>query len=267
MKLTEENYYSQEANQHYMSVSQFKGFRKCEAQAMAKIKGEYKEPSADHFLIGSYVGAAIEGETALESFKLNNPEILSTQGKTKGELKSEFRHADTMVNALLADEECRRKLQGEKEVIVTAELFGVLWKAKLDVHAPDEGIITDLKTVKSLYEKYWDGTRYVSFIQYFGYDIQLAVYSELEKIQNKRFERLEPLIVAVSKEDIPDKAVICFDEIMIEQQLDIVQRHLPRIIEVKSELVEPIRCEKCRYCRQTKKVNGMIHYLDLLEVI
>lgn len=267
MILTEENYYSNEANVHYMSVSQYKDFRKCEAQALAKLKGEYSEETADFFLIGSYVGAAIEGPEALEKFKVKNPGIFSSRGETKGQLKTDYKNADKMVSALMDDEECRSKLQGEKEVIVTAELFGVLWKAKLDVYAPDEGFITDLKTVKGIYEKYWDGTRYVSFIQNYGYDIQMSVYTEIEKLHSGRFERLEPLIVAVSKEDVPDKAVICFDDLMIEQQLENVYLHLPRIIEVKNELTDPKRCEKCRYCRKTKKVQGMIHYMSLLEVV
>lgn len=267
MKLTEENYYSPEANMHYMSVSQYKDFLKCEAAALAKLKGEYTEPTADCFLIGLYVGAAIEGADSLAKFKESHPEIFSSRGDTKGQLKREYKHADKMVEILLADETCREMLSGNKEVIVTAELFGTLWKAKLDVYAPDDGRITDLKTVKGIYEKYWDGSGYVSFVQQFGYDIQMAVYVELERIMNKRFERLEPLIVAVSKEDIPDKAVICFDDVMIEQQLDLVAINLPRIIEVKNELSDPIRCEKCRYCRKTKQVKGMIHYLDLLEVV
>lgn len=39
--LTVENYYSQEMNKEYMSVSQLKGFMTCEAREMAKIAGEY----------------------------------------------------------------------------------------------------------------------------------------------------------------------------------------------------------------------------------
>lgn len=266
MNLTQDNYYSQEANRHYMSVSQYKDFRKCEAAAMAKLNGEYTEYK-DCFNFGQYVGAAIEGKDALEKFKSEHPEIFSSRGETKGQLKSDYKHADKMIDVLMNDETCLEMLTGDKEVIVIAELFGVLWKAKLDVYAPDEGRIVDLKTVKGIYEKYWDGIRYVSFVQNYGYDIQMSVYPELERLQNKRFERLEPLIVAVSKEDVPDKAVICFDDVMIEQQLEIVSQHLPRIIEVKNELADPKRCEKCQYCRKTKKVQGMIHYLNLLEVV
>ena len=42
MTLTNENYYSNETNREYMSVSQYKQFQKCEAAAMAQIKGEWQ---------------------------------------------------------------------------------------------------------------------------------------------------------------------------------------------------------------------------------
>ena len=45
MKLTAENYYSQEANEQFFSVSQYKDFMKCEAMALAKIRGQYRQPS------------------------------------------------------------------------------------------------------------------------------------------------------------------------------------------------------------------------------
>ncbi|GCL71765.1 hypothetical protein PN4B1_16700 [Paenibacillus naphthalenovorans] len=267
MILTQENYYSNEADWHYMSVSQYKSFIQCEAQTMAKLKGEYEESSSDALLLGSYVHAAIEGTEALELFKQQNPEIFCSTGKNKGELKAEYKQADKMIESVLSDEICSRMLQGEKEVIITAELFGTLWKAKLDVYAPDEGRFTDLKTVKAIREKYWLGDRYGSFVEAYGYTIQMAVYTELERIHSRRFDRLEPLILAVSKEDEPDKALICFDEQMIEQELTKVHENLPRIIEVKNGEREPERCERCRYCRKTKKVQGMIHYMSLLEVV
>ena len=42
MTLANENYYSNETNREYMSVSQYKQFQKCEAAAMAQIKGEWQ---------------------------------------------------------------------------------------------------------------------------------------------------------------------------------------------------------------------------------
>lgn len=269
MILTPENYYSPEANRHYMSVSQYKDFLSCEAQALARLNGNYYEESADCFLIGNYVHSALEGPEALEKFKQQNPSIFSSKGPTKGELKSDYKNAEKMVAAVRNDEVCMSVLTGEKETIITAELYGVKWKAKIDYRDTEKGRFADVKTVKGLYERYWmpEKERYVSFVEKYGYTIQMAVYAELERLHSKRFERLEPLMVAVSKEDEPDKAVICFDEMMIEQELEKVRTQLPHIVQVKNGAIIAHRCEKCRYCRKTKQVKTIIHYMNLLEVV
>ena len=44
MEINEGNYYSPKANEAYFSASQVKAFRRCEAQAMAKITGVYERP-------------------------------------------------------------------------------------------------------------------------------------------------------------------------------------------------------------------------------
>ena len=75
MKLNNDNYYSQKANQAYFSVSQVKDFLKCEAYAMAKIEGEWTEPPSTAMLIGSYVDSYFEG--TLEDFKARTPELFN----------------------------------------------------------------------------------------------------------------------------------------------------------------------------------------------
>lgn len=261
MILNEENYYSVQANIHYMSASQYKDFLQCEAAALAKLKGEFKEMKQDALLLGSYVHAAIEGPEAFEKFKNDTPDIFTG----KGELKAQYKHANVMIEAILSDDLCRVVLQGDKEVILTTEMFGSPWKAKIDVLAREYGRFTDLKTVKAIRDKHWDGSKYVSFIQAYKYDVQMALYSEIEKRSSKSFERLEPLIVAVSKEEIPDKEIICFDESTLEMKLAEIEQRMPRILQVKSGQVEAERCGKCTFCRKTKQVQSMTHYLDLLE--
>lgn len=268
MILTPENYYSQEANQVYMSVSQYKDFIKCEAQALAKLNGEYEEDKQECFTIGSYVHAAIEGPQAFADFVASHPEIFSSKGATKGELKSEYKKADLMIQTIMTDQLCKQMLEGEKEIIVTAELFGVLWKAKLDVRSREDGRLTDLKTVKEIRARLWNDElrRHESFVEHYGYHTQMAVYRELERIHSKSFEPLEPFIVAVSKEDVPDKEIIMFDDETLENELQRVRERLPRVIAVKEGLEEPHRCGKCKYCRSTKKAS-IVHYQSLLEVI
>lgn len=125
MKINKDNYYTPEADLSTMSVSQYKLWLKCERQALAKVRGEYKALETDAFLLGKYVHAFSEG--TLEKFKEENPSLYSSQGKTKGQLKSTFKVAETMVKALEEDKACMKFLDGEKEVIIEGELFGVRW--------------------------------------------------------------------------------------------------------------------------------------------
>ena len=91
MSVTAENYFSPESNMKYMGSSQFKAFQKCEAAALAELKGEYVRPPSDALLIGSYVDAHFEG--TLDTFKAKHPEIFTKQG----ELKSQYKHADYII--------------------------------------------------------------------------------------------------------------------------------------------------------------------------
>ena len=56
--LTAENYYSQEANERYMSVHQYldfvghMGVQGCEKRALASLKGEYEKEKTTAMLVG-----------------------------------------------------------------------------------------------------------------------------------------------------------------------------------------------------------------------
>lgn len=68
MQLTSENYYSQEANREYMSVSGYKDFAgtygklPCEFHAMEKLNGNWEDEKTTALLVGSYVGYLLPGE-------------------------------------------------------------------------------------------------------------------------------------------------------------------------------------------------------------
>ena len=97
MELNQSNYYSQEANELYFSVSQYKDFSKCEAMALAKIRGEYERPMTKALLVGSFVDSYFEG--TLPEFMAHNPEIFNR----KKELKSEFRKANEIIGKATKD--------------------------------------------------------------------------------------------------------------------------------------------------------------------
>jgi hypothetical protein len=236
MTLTNDNYYSSEANKEYMSVSQYKMFRKCEAAAMAQIRGEWEYPTTAALLVGSYVDAWCEG--TLREFQNHHPELY----KKDGSLKSDFIQAEEIINVIKSDEKLLYYLSGKKQIIKTSELFGVPWKIKIDSYHPDK-MIVDLKIMRSM-----ERIMGKSFIEHWGYDIQMAIYSAVEGSE------LDTYLAVVTKQTPPDKDVIDIPEWKRKEVLSDVERNMPRIISVKSGIVEPERCGVCEYCRATKKI-------------
>lgn len=271
MELTQENYYSLEANREYMSYSQYKSFVECEAATMAELRGEYVRPASRPMFLGSYTHAWSEGAEAFKEFQeLNASEITQKNGKKYADILT----CDEMIASLEADPFAMHMLTGNKEVIVTAHFAGALWKAKMDVINDEFRRIVDLKTAQSLNKKEWSDAQrcYVSFVEHYGYVGQMAVYSELQRLwagnrathgRKVSEMRYDPYLVIVTKEDPPDKAVIEFDDVSIEQELEIVKGWMVRINQVKAGEIKPHACGKCPYCRSTKKTEVM-HFRDLI---
>lgn len=259
MKLNKNNYYSTEANKEYMSVSQFKSFLSCEAKTMAKLQGEWKEQPNDAFLVGSYVHSWSEGK--LEEFRHEHPELF----KKDGTLYQKYEIGERMVRALTNDEIVNKVREGQKEVIVTAEVFGTPWKAMFDIYNPDLKTIVDLKTTREIFKKYKnDNTGELeNFIKHYDYLLQMAVYCEIDRINRNADDYFYPHIIAVSKEATPDKAVIFLGTDFIQDKLLEIEIKLERILQVKNGLVEPERCNKCDYCRSTKKIDRILHYMEI----
>ena len=213
MFLTEANYYSKEANQEYLSVSQYKDFcgtmkqRGCEAKAMAKLRGEWVEEMTEPLLLGSYVDAHFEG--TLKLFKAKHPEIFR---KKDAELYAKFQKANETIQMLERDEMFMFYMSGEKQTILTAELFGAMWKCKLDSYLRKLAIV-DLKYVKDIRERFWvkDEGTFVSFVEWWGYDIQAAIYREIEAICSGG-PRLPVYLAAANKKKVPNHEIIAFDE-------------------------------------------------------
>ena len=267
MQLTPENYYSREANMAYLSVSQYKAFLQCEAAAMAELTGEYEREEKEAFLVGNYLHAWNEGK--LNEFVVAHPEIVSTRGATKGELKTPFKIADQMIATLEEDPKAMFYLRGLKEVPIVGEIAGVPWKAKVDVLNNELSYMTDLKSAANITEFRYDpkaGAR-VSFIEQWGYMIQAAVYSELERVSAGREDYKDFYIVAVTKQDPPDHELIDLtDPERIRAELEQITANVPHIVAVKAGKEAPARCGICPYCRATKKVGKPVHYTELKEI-
>ena len=235
MILNNDNYYSNEANMKYMSVSQYKQFRKCEAMAMAELRGEWKQSKSTALLVGSYVDSWFEG--TIPDFMRENPEIF----KKDGSLKADYIQAEEIIRKLTEDNLFMEYMNGEKQRIFTRELFGVPWKIKIDSLLPDK--IVDLKVMRSM-----ERIMGKSFVEHWGYDLQMAIYAAVYG------KDVETYLAVATKQTPMDKEIIHVPKWRREELLDEVERFLPHIVDVKSGKVEPERCGVCEYCRETKKL-------------
>lgn len=242
MILTDENYYSDKANRSYMSVSQYKDFRRCEAAAMAQLKGKWKKPKTTALLIGSYVDAWFEG--TLDQFQAENPEIF----KRDGTLKADFLLAEDIIQRVQQDKTFMRYMAGEKQTIKTAKLFGANWKIKIDSYHPGK-MIVDLKVMRSM-----ERVMGKSFVEHWGYDLQMAVYAAVEG------NDLETFLAVATKQNPIDIELIEIPKWRREELLTEIERSLPHILEVKRGKVKPERCGVCEYCRATKKLAEPIDF-------
>ena len=246
MILNKDNYYSVGANTAYWSVSQFKNFTKCEAAGLAEARGEYVREETDALLIGSYVDAHFSGE--FEEFVTNHAAQMFS--KRDGELLAKFRHADEIIERVERDPLMMEYLKGDKQVIFSAELFGVPWKIKIDVYNGYR--IVDFKTVKDFGDLFDPGYGWRSWVEYWGYDIQGAIYQKVEQIATGRTEPLPFYLVAATKEKVPDIKVIQLPQPILDAALKLVEAKIDVFDLVKSGEVEPIRCEECDYCKRSK---------------
>lgn len=261
--LTAESYYSQEANRRYMSVHQYLSFaghmgvHGCEAKAMAELRGDYVQETTKPMLIGSYVDSYFEG--TLPEFKLLHPEIFTQ----KGELKSDFKRAEKMIERAEQDELFMQTMAGQKQVIMTAYLFGCDWKIKMDSYLPGTAIV-DLKTTSDLHGS-WNVPEQgrVGVLDYWGYILQGAVYQKVVEINTG--DILPVYFSFITKEEEPDIEVVYVDQDSLDAALEEIAENMPSVLAVKNGEVKPARCgdSRCVYCRRTKKLTAPILYTEL----
>lgn len=242
MTLTQRNYFSKKASLEYMSVSQFKAFQKCPAAALAEIKGRYEREKTTALLVGSYVDSYFEG--TLAQFKYDNPDIF----KRDGTLKNEYLQAEAIIDRIHRDRMFTRFMAGRKQVIMTGEIEGVKVKIKVDSLHKDK--IVDLKVMRDFQNVYVPEVGRVPWFDAWGYDIQGAVYQEI--VRQNTGNKLPFYLAAATKEKVTDLDIVELDQEALDFALDKFKRDVEYFDAIKKGAVEPIRCEKCDYCKQTK---------------
>lgn len=275
MKLTNKNYYGAAASNAFMSVSQFKQFQKCEAMAMAELKGEYVRPKSDALLLGSFVDEMLTGtkksqikfvaENYSELFQksskiyvaMNKLEDVKSQVAFVTDYYSDIFHTDnkpyaTIVQALETIDRIKKQplmmehFKSKHQVIMTGEIAGVPFKIKMDNYKPHE-FISD--------GKYMAGLRspnlFEPMVKYWGYDIQGAVYQEI--VYQNTGERLPFYLDIGTKEKPAHLAVAEIKQYDLDEALEKVIKNAPRYQAIKNGEIEPERCEEydCNYCTET----------------
>lgn len=269
LKLTADNYYTTQANWDYVSASQYKEFigslgrTACEAAAMARLRGEVEQEETVALLVGSFVDAYFSGET--DKFIEEHPDCFSSRGASKGELKAPYKNALRMIARAESDDLFMKYMAGDKQTIMVGEINGVPVKIKMDSY--DGRRITDLKTVERLSKTFYakDLDQRMNFVEYWGYDLQLAIYQEI--VRQNTGKVLPCYIAAVSKEDHPRIAVIEIPQVLMEEKLIQVQTNIGHIQSLKNGEYEPTRCERCDYCADTAVLTRPISLDELLEDI
>lgn len=280
MNLTRENYYTPDADWEYMSCSQYQAWNECEARELAKLQGRWVDEEKEAFLVGNYFHTHFESPEAHEQFcnehfdkifktktvkgKGGEPDTVVITGKY-----APYVQADRMIKVAESDEliQSLLDLPGENEMIMHGELFGVPWRIRLDKYVPDGRMIIDYKTVANIGELKWSDELHekVTFIDAYGYMMRAAVYSEIEK-QNARSDN-DPnfIIIAISKQDYPDKEVLMLNHRQrYDYELGKIKERLPMIQAIKEGRVKPKRCGYCDYCRATKKLYAIKPYYALM---
>ena len=273
-KVTSKNYYDPHIQMAYMGATQYKAFQKCEAAALASLRGEWAEKKTVALLVGGYVDAYFSGE--LEQFKEEHPEIFSSRYPYG--LKSEYKMADLIIERMKQDRLYMLLMAGRKQVIRTGFIAGVPFKIKIDclLNAaqckqivdlfPDtapalgmcDGAIVDQKLMVN-FDSIWSPEEHerLPFIEYWGYDTQGAIYQEIEG------NMLPFIINAGTKEEVPNLGAFYINDTDLAAKLAEVEDNAPRFQAIKEGHIEPRRCENCNYCRSTKRLRSIIDYKEV----
>lgn len=251
MLLTQENYFSQEANQEYMSVSQFKAFVQCEAQALHNIEVS-GENEIQAFIEGKLFENWVSGDRAL--FMAQHPELISSRGATAGQLKAEFNKVIKSAERFLQQDFFKKIIDKcEKQVILTGEIEGVKVKCALDLFDKETNSIYDIKCMKDFKEQWSKAEKaYVPWYYVYGYVLQLAVYKEIVK---QNFGEVKEVgLLAATKEDVPDLQALSFDSKLLDIELENFKNNIKRYDDIKKGIIKPTYCGECSYCKSIKNI-------------
>ena len=249
-------YYSPE-NDFLMSFSQMKVWLECPARARAQFQDHTYTPELSSALaIGSLVDAMLLEPWNVEATEIKYAEFFRS---AKNLPTADRKLCDKLVEACQANWFASKLIdKGEKQVeLISFEVGGMKWKARLDLLIRDMGMLIDLKTSADLFGEEWsDEFGKTNFIGKYRYDMQLAVYREaIRQLDGLNVETCAILGLGKPKTNIPtvDVALFTIDPVTIENAFQDVKLKAEEVNFLRqSETAMLKRCEVCEYCRRSR---------------
>ena len=195
-------------------------------------------------LVGSYVDSYFEG--TLANFIKKHPDIF----KKDGTLKADYVQAEEIIKRILKDRLFKKYMSGEKQVIMTGSINGVSVKIKIDSLLPDK--IVDLKIMKDFSDVYISERGMCPWWDAWGYDLQGAVYQEI--VRQNTGEKLPFFLAAATKEKVTDIDIVHINQKTLDFALERFSQNVEMFDAIKQGIITPDRCDKCEYCKSTKKI-------------
>lgn len=230
----------------YVSFSAWCSYEECEAQALAKEKGEITFTQTEAMLVSSFMEMMLLEPEKYDDFIEKNPDVLNKRIK-EPTLKKVYLDTIEAAETIYKDETFMTFLMGDKQVELTGTINGVKVLGYADVLNVEAGFGTDFKYVKD-FNRAWNPAtkRRESFIEQRKYAVQVAIYREL--CYQKYGKYLDFYIAGATKEDVPRRVIAKFSDANYESSLDSFAQKLPRIVQLRKGEIEPTYCGKCEYC-------------------
>lgn len=254
MILTQENYHSPEARALWLSSSAIKTAKRCEEQWYAEHTGVMVvDEDKEAFKLGHYFETMLTGTSdEIALFQSKNPDMFSSTGKTKGQLKATYKSVDECVEAVRRQPYLMEIINRcETQKILTGEIDGFPVRVMMDLLDVD-GSIYDLKAMKdfkSIYSEE-DGT-YVEWWQAWDYAMQMWVYREICAQNGITVPRVG--LIAVSKSNADIKAISFSEDTMNAAGAD-VHYTIGRMKDILNGRSFPIDCGHCSWCVKKRRI-------------
>lgn len=256
MKLTQANYHDLESNKAYLSASQIKQAIQCESAWAATVRGDYKLESSG-FLEGHYFELMLTaGPDEIALFQSQNPEMFSSTGATKGQLKANFKKVESAIEAVWRQDLLMQIINNaDKQVIMTGEIQGVPVKAMVDLMLPKSKSIYDLKAMANFNRAYSEQAEmYVDWFMNYRYDVQMWIYAELARQNGFVTDTSKYGLIAASKQENSDVKALVFGPASMQNAESDALYVIGRIERIR-EGEEPIACGKCPWCLSQKVIS------------